>query len=118
MIEPKYPEYVPRLTEDDLCRKKFSSGNRRCVQGWINEAVYGSPYGALIGPQVLWWDTARANAVEVLYQAFNKEASRMGLSGYRTPHTYNDNRENSLEDIAKAFNSAMTKLGFTEESDR
>lgn len=86
-----WPEYVPVLTADDFCRRRFTSedGCRHCLRGWLNVVFHHS--------------TANCKAVIAIRKQIDT-----GLM------QFNDNPRNSFTTLANVWNSAMSRLGYTE----
>ncbi len=86
-----WPESVPVLTADDFCRGRYHGPNgTHCLAGHAL-AIKGT------GP-VLW---------DIL-EAIRDEA------GCRRVPAFNDNPRNSKAKLARVWNRAMRKLGYTE----
>lgn len=116
--KPKYPKYMPVLRAKDLIRGRYDKGNCRCLSGWINEAVSGKFYPP--GKEAV---PGHMDAAAKLHRAVAEECALAGLQrselGCKPPlPSYNDNPDNPLAKLAKAFNRAMRKKGYVWEMDR
>lgn len=117
--KPDYPEHMPVLHASDINRGSFSRGKCRCLTGWINEATSGCVFFS--GPGV-----EKRTAASSLRRAVIAECEAIGLVPEKATNTtgkkilprYNDNKKNSLEDLATAFNQGMRKKGYIWEMDR
>lgn len=109
-----YPETVPRLTADDICRDRYgASGGQHCLVGWLNLSIWG--HESTPGRD----DEGEHVAHSEMAKAILDEVAAAGLSiREKAVHSVNDDRRNSKAALAEVFNRAMVKLGYTEEIDR
>jgi hypothetical protein len=92
----KWPKEVPVLRAEDICRHRMNGAHgTRCLLGWSIE-TFG----------YAWLEPAAQKAVETL----EKEC------GCPYIDSFNDDRRNSLATVARTWNKAMARLGYTENN--
>ena len=86
----KWPETLPILTADDFCRGAYDSGKQSCLIGWTRK-VSNDP-----------------RVRTEIRRAIKK------YTGTPTVVDFNDDPENSFTRLARVWNQARRKLGFTQ----
>lgn len=94
-IEDKMPQIVPILDSNDLCRNNLVQGKKHCLVGWCIKTF--QPYGFKI---------------DLFVRALLFFETKTNLS------TFNDDTNNSLQDIANVWNKVMKKLGYVVSCNR
>jgi len=93
-----WPEEVPILGTEDMCHNDMQVGEKACILGWI---IRSFPMGGFF-------------AVEDSIEAAIKEMDPdFDFTSWMPIATWNDTH--NLDQCAKLWNKAMSKLGYAEE---
>lgn len=92
----RWPKEVPILEADDFCRDQFVDRSGRACLSWRVATTFSHHH----------YDA-------VVHQLF-RAAEMLGATGsYPSLVAYNDNRANPKSLVARIWNRAMAKLGYT-----
>ena len=91
-----WPKEAPILEATDFCRGVYHCGTKSCLLGQVQNFV--------------GWQDGKSSKVIVAI------VSVMGEFGWRGDFVadFSDNKRNSLSLLAKVWNKAMARLGYTE----
>jgi len=95
-----WPKKVPILDADDIYKGGLQCGDRMCLRGWAISTFGGAMVGGYGSPS--------QEAKEVLGLILRDVG--------RPPSSFNDNNEPAV--VAKAWNRAIKKLGYTVPCER
>ena len=106
----KWPNEVPVLGHENFCRGAFESGRNRCMTGWAHEVFAGDPIPTM--PSCIEVD--KKIEPVIVHSLRELKASRLDEDyEYVGIPAYNDNPRNPKALLARAWNRAMARLGYT-----
>ena len=87
-----WPDKLPILDEKDLCRGRYDSvDGRHCLMGWAIVCFDESSF-----------ETTEDFLTKLYCHCYGERIAQ-----------FNDNRKNSLKQVAKAWNDTIKELGYT-----
>ena len=91
-----WPEKAPILEASDFCRGTFHTGTRSCLMGHVQNFVG-------------WQDDKYHKVNDAIVSVLRKRGWRGDFVA-----DFSDNKRNSLSLLAKVWNKAMARLGYTD----